>query len=453
MSLLDPNAPYRRSLVLAGGGIRVAYHAGVLLALEEAGLTFRHVDGTSGGIFGTAMLASGITPTDAARHWRRLHLGGFMKPLPFWDYLRWGALPALGSATGVRDKIFPELGISPDRIRSNEDADFTFNVCNFTQKVLQSIPGPEVTVDYLVAGISLPLFMPAVPIAGESFLDGVWIKDANLTEAYNRGAEEVWLVWCIGNTPTYRSGLFHQYVHMIEIAANGALFEEMDQLFARAAREGRAFRIHVLAPEYALPLDPDFVTGKIDADTLINMGYAEAKRYLAHPRALTGAQRGNPAVYAASTAMREPGPALHFRQQFRGRLAGRERQVNLGFFLRPTGPQLFGSLVWDKDKTVSGFDVTASIPAPGQCALSFRCLVDGQEYTVEVHLNMRALSSASVTLWKDRQVAGSAQLYQSFGQRLRNRWFAYVIGVDGVFARIKARQQLKAIFTQKPIAP
>ena len=61
-------------MILAGGGVRLAYHAGVLVALEEEGLSFTHVDGTSGGIFGTAMLASGIAPSDAAVRWRNLKL-------------------------------------------------------------------------------------------------------------------------------------------------------------------------------------------------------------------------------------------------------------------------------------------------------------------------------------------------------------------------------------------
>ena len=38
-----------RSLVAAGGGMRVAWQAGVVRALQEEGLTFDHVDGTSGG--------------------------------------------------------------------------------------------------------------------------------------------------------------------------------------------------------------------------------------------------------------------------------------------------------------------------------------------------------------------------------------------------------------------
>ena len=35
----------KRSLILAGGGMRVAYQAGVIRALLEAGLTFAHADG------------------------------------------------------------------------------------------------------------------------------------------------------------------------------------------------------------------------------------------------------------------------------------------------------------------------------------------------------------------------------------------------------------------------
>ena len=48
----------RRSLVLAGGGMRVAWQSGVVLALLEAGLTFAHGDGTSGGIFDLSAIFS-----------------------------------------------------------------------------------------------------------------------------------------------------------------------------------------------------------------------------------------------------------------------------------------------------------------------------------------------------------------------------------------------------------
>ena len=42
-------SPKRRSLILAGGGVKVAFQAGVLEVWLEAGLTFDHADGASGG--------------------------------------------------------------------------------------------------------------------------------------------------------------------------------------------------------------------------------------------------------------------------------------------------------------------------------------------------------------------------------------------------------------------
>jgi hypothetical protein len=47
--------------------------------------------------------------------------------------------------------------------------------------------------------------MPPVRRDGSLYLDSVWIKDANPSEAV-AGCEEMWLVWCIGNTGVYRSG-------------------------------------------------------------------------------------------------------------------------------------------------------------------------------------------------------------------------------------------------------
>lgn len=48
MPPIAPDAPNRRALILPGGGMRVAYQAGAVQALHEAGLRFSHADGTSG---------------------------------------------------------------------------------------------------------------------------------------------------------------------------------------------------------------------------------------------------------------------------------------------------------------------------------------------------------------------------------------------------------------------
>jgi hypothetical protein len=177
-------------------------------------------------------------------------------------------------------------------------------------------------MDLLVAGVSLPIFMPATEHGGDLYLDSVWIKDANLLEAVRRGCDELWLVWCIGNTATYRDGAFKQYVHMIEISANGSLNEELERIRALGEERGRPVRVHVIRPEWPLPLDPDFYMGRIDAGTLIALGYRDACRYL-ETRDPAGVPLGPEA-----TRMREPRPGVGWRSELRGRADGGELTVH-----------------------------------------------------------------------------------------------------------------------------
>jgi hypothetical protein len=161
----------------------------------------------------------------------------------------------------------------------------------------------------------------------------VWIKDANLMEAVRRGADELWLVWCIGNTPTYFPGAFRQYVHMIELSANGALFEEFRQireLNDRIARgecvDGRTRPVvlHVIKPAVALPLDPDFYMGRVDATTLIARGYMDAAEFL---RCRTDA--GVPLTPEA-TQMKDESLGITFREVMAGHFALGERDPATG---------------------------------------------------------------------------------------------------------------------------
>jgi predicted acylesterase/phospholipase RssA len=276
-------------LILAGGGIRVAYQAGVVRALHEAGLRFAHGDGASGGILNLAMLCSGLSPEEMCDRWRSLNPRDSISLLPLHKYARPHALPAMGDADGMVEKVFPHLNIDLSRVNAVEGMDATFNVCNYTRKTNIAFHHTQVDRDLLIAGVSLPIFLPPVQRDGEQYLDSVWIRDANLMEAVRRGAEELWVVWCIGNAPEYADGTFTQYVHMIELSANGALYEEFDriaELNDRIARgdspygQTRRIRLHLIRPEYPLPLDPDYYLNHIDGATLVAMGYADAIAYL-----------------------------------------------------------------------------------------------------------------------------------------------------------------------------
>jgi len=313
------DATARRALVLAGGGMRVAYQAGAVKALFDDGLRFSHADGASGGTINLAALLSGISPDELCARWRALPVKGFAALRPVPEYLHVANMSALGSADGLVKNVYPALGVSIDRIRAATGIDASFNVCRFDDKTVVPLPQARLDMQRLVAAASLPIFMPAVRADGQTWTDAVWIKDANLLSCVERGARELWLVWCIGNTSVYRSGVFNQYVHMIEMSALGALHAELAAIadINRRVSAGEVVLghrepivVHLIKPEVPLPLDPDFFLGRIDAATLIDMGYRDARRALR--------SRAPAPLDPVATAMREPGVGVGFRETMAG---------------------------------------------------------------------------------------------------------------------------------------
>lgn len=323
----------KRSLVLSGGGMRVSYQAGVIKALFEEGLRFFHGDGTSGGGMSLAMLLSGLSPDQMCERWRSLRVKDFVSFMPLANYLNTAGAMALGSAEGVVNKVFPHLGIDVGRINTARGMRGTFNVCNYTRKVNEVFGHDQVDVDLLVAGMSLPIFMPPVKRGRFIYTDSAWIRDANPLEAVRQGADEVWIVWTLGNSPEYRPGLFHQYIQMLEMSANGALFEDFEhiaEINRRIANGETMFgrttpvRVHVIAPEHPLPLDPDLYFGRIDSATLIDMGYRDARRYLSQRR-----DEGVPLTPEA-TAMSDGTVGITFRETMTGDFALGESDPKAG---------------------------------------------------------------------------------------------------------------------------
>jgi predicted acylesterase/phospholipase RssA len=212
--------PKKRSLVLAGGGLKVAFQAGALQVwLDEAGLSFDHVDAASGGVFNLAMLCQGASGTQIADNWRQLD------PRAGVDF-NWKELPRLAEAASIatldhyRENIFPAWGLDWTKIRAST-APGTFNVYNFSKHELEVIGPERMTEDLLVAAVSLPMWFPPVRIGGELYIDSVYVTDANLEEALRRGADELWVIWTVSDKGQWRNGFVAQYFQIIEAAANG----------------------------------------------------------------------------------------------------------------------------------------------------------------------------------------------------------------------------------------
>lgn len=326
------NGP-KRSLILSGGGIRVAYQAGALRALEEAGLVFTHMDATSGGAINLAMILSGLSTREMCDRWRNLDLSKLISLMPLRDYLKVSGAVALGDADGFRKHGFAHLGIDLERINSVTALEATFNVLNFSKKVNEVIPSQEMDLDLLVAGMSLPGIFPPVRRGNDLYLDSAFVRDANLMEGVRRSSQELWLIWCLGNTTEYRGGAFQIYLQMLEMSANGSLHDELDHIRehnkrlheAGQSRNGDGpVQLHLVKSEYPLPPDPELFLGGIDLGTLVDMGYADTKRYLDHKPS-----RGLP-LQPEVTRMKSESLGLTFRETMSGGFAMGVEEPNAG---------------------------------------------------------------------------------------------------------------------------
>ena len=211
-----------RSLILAGGGLKVGFQAGVLQVwLDEAGLEFDHADGASGGCLNLALYCEGRTGTEIADAWRN------SEPLASVDMDLGDLLSArsLFTLDKFRERVLRSgWAIDWDRIRAS-DRTGTFNLCSFDRHELVVAENSAMDEDRLISSISLPMWFPPVEIDNENYVDSVYLTDGNLEEAIRRGADEIWAIWTVSRSGQWLDGFVNQYFQIIEIAANGRFFQ------------------------------------------------------------------------------------------------------------------------------------------------------------------------------------------------------------------------------------
>lgn len=211
----------KRSLMLAGGGLKIAFQAGVLQVwLDEAGLEFDHGDGVSAACFNLAMWAQGMSGRRIADNWRNLNpLDGVA--------VNWSILVRLVYAESLfkldayRKKVFPRWGLDWGKIRAR-GREATFNVYNFSKHELRPVTAPELTEDFLVAAASLPVWFPPVRADGDTYIDAVFNTASNLEEAIRRGADELWIIWTTSQRGVWKSGFVGNFFGIFEATTNHA---------------------------------------------------------------------------------------------------------------------------------------------------------------------------------------------------------------------------------------
>lgn len=255
----------KRSLLLAGGGMKVAFQAGVMQVwLDEAHVEFDHVDGVSGGTFNLAMYCQGMSGRQIADNWRNI-------PLSLFDDFNWEQYGKLIFADSIlsfkrfREQIFPKWGLDWQKLRASRHV-ATFNLYNFSKQRLEVITPESMSEDHLVACASIPMWFPPVEINGDTYIDAVFMTDANIEEAIKRGADEIWVIWTVSERNIWNPGFIANYFQIIETCANGQLYRMQQRI-----EQNNVALAAGLAGEFGRPIELKILRAEVPLHYLINL--------------------------------------------------------------------------------------------------------------------------------------------------------------------------------------
>ncbi|MGH3939989.1 MAG: patatin-like phospholipase family protein [Pseudonocardiaceae bacterium] len=309
----------------------MAFQAGVLQVwLDEAGLTFDHVDGASGGTFNLAMLCQGMTGSQIAQNWRATSPAAGIS-VNWRELFRLGSAESLLTLDGYRRNIFTRWGLDWKAIRAS-DTNATFNVYNFSRHRLEVLPPARMSEDLLVACSSLPMWFPPVQIRGDAYIDAVYVTDANLEVALARGADEIWVIWTVSERGVWNPGFVPTYFQIIEAAANGnfrrvvARIEENNAAVAagKHGEFGKHIELKILRAEVPIHYIVEFSADRIHET--VNRGVAAARAWCAEQ----GIALRRKVVLAGS-----PSPvSLQFTEEMTGYVGVGETDVKAGYGVR-----------------------------------------------------------------------------------------------------------------------
>jgi predicted acylesterase/phospholipase RssA len=274
----------RRALILAGGGLKVAFQAGVLQVwLDEARtaddqpLVFGYGDGASGGCFNLAMWCQGLTGHEIAERWRRTQP---MRGLAL-NLQRWSQVPTslLGYAAFRKNVLRDGWGLDWAKINATTKH-ASFNLFNATQQRLTVRDPREMDEDALVSAVSLPMWFPPVRLGrsagADQYIDAVYATDANLEAAIAAGANELWVVWTVSQRGDWRPGFVNEYFQIIEAAANARIRAVLDRIERNNAlvEAKKAGADLPAGPEFGRHIEVKWLSAEVPAHYLLNFTQA-----------------------------------------------------------------------------------------------------------------------------------------------------------------------------------
>ena len=264
--------------MLAGGGLKIAYQAGVLQVwLDEAKVSFDHADAVSAATFNLAMWCQGMSGRRIADNWRAFRPLRSLAP-------NWRIHESLLTYRRIRRNVFPAFGLDWDAIRSSP-RNASFNVYDVGAQRVTVLGAAQMTEDLLVAAGSLPIFFPPVRVDGTVYVDAVHAGAANLDHAIDQGADELWIIWTTSTAGRWHNGPVGEFFAIFEMATNSRLRSTLDRIErsnARLARGedgtfGRPITVRLLQRE--VPLHYLFNLRRRRFAEAVELGVADARAW------------------------------------------------------------------------------------------------------------------------------------------------------------------------------
>lgn len=226
----------KRALVLAGGGSRGAFQAGVWKYLSERGWKPDIICGTSVGAINAAAIISGLDAEKLIRLWttqghRQMYK---LKGLPFLSQMvQRKRLTALFDTRKMQEVIAENLNV--EVLQSNPTR-LVISAVNILTGKPHFFTNEDIRLEHILASSAMPVLFPWHEIEGTPFWDGGTMANIPLQPALDFGAKEILVVFLspVGHTPqsfprTVRSALEHVFEQFISSSYQATLYSQKYQ--------------------------------------------------------------------------------------------------------------------------------------------------------------------------------------------------------------------------------
>ena len=286
----------KKALILSGGGARGAYQAGVYKYLSEQKFVPDVICGTSVGALNATALGCGFSPEKLIELWRSIETGNVMR-YSIWQnitdiFLR--RFSPMVDTTPMKRLLARELDFQKLR---NSQAKIFISAVNISNSELVYFSNEEIGIQHLMASSAIPVVFPWQYVNGQPYWDGGLMANTPIAPAIDEEAKDIIVVLLspVGKVqmdlPKSRKEALERVFEMTLIASYQAIRNNMD--FTEVQNDTTSFisffdylihskniKIRAVSPKNFLGLRSILNFSHLQADSLIEMGYNDAKEQL-----------------------------------------------------------------------------------------------------------------------------------------------------------------------------